>query len=220
MPRASCRKCEAITGRIEQIALRGMLGPLRARLNLPTRNKKERPQQLALEIIRPDGTTEMRNVEVRDYPQYLLTFLMPPPGLLDGREPQESITLEPRLITSQRPDETYTEWRASLVSQPWAFLRMLAKIAHAFAVAELGWEKFDTFTPLLKEIILDTSAYVSHFIGRVADSDGAPKVLHWLHGHLIAQGNREYFVVDVSLFTSMKAPVFRVVVGERAIEFA
>jgi len=216
LPRASCRTCETITGRIEQISLRGMLGPLRTRLALPTRNKKERPQRLPLEIVKQDGSTETRAVEVQDFPQYLITFLMPPPGVLEGRERVETITLEPRLITSRRPEEPYTEWRTSLVVQPWAFLRMLAKIAHSFAVAEWGLKVFDTFTPLLAEIILSTSSYASHVIGGVADSDGTPTVLHWVHGHILAQEGREFLVVDICLFTLMKAPVFRVVVGERA----
>jgi hypothetical protein len=58
LPKAGCRACEAITGSFEQIALRGMLGKLRMRLGLQTRNKKDRPKALHLELINPDGSIE------------------------------------------------------------------------------------------------------------------------------------------------------------------
>lgn len=217
LPRASCRKCEAVTGRTEQIVLRGMLGPLRLRLDLPTRNKKDRPTRLNLEVVGPDGKTETENVDVRHYPQYLSTFVMPPPGILEGKSPGTTITITPRMITSQSHGSIDPKWRTSLVVQPWPFLRMLAKIAHAFAVAELGWRQFETFTPLLNEIILETSSQVSHFIGCISDARGAPHELHWLSGQSVVQTDTEYLVVDICLFASMRAPVFRAIVGKRPV---
>ena len=215
LPKASCRKCESITGRCEQFALRGMLGEIRVSLGLPTRNKRERPERLNLEIITPDGNSQSREVEIKDYPSYVILFLMEPPGVLHGRDPTDTITIKPRLIWRHDGAEPSRNWRTSLTVQPWPFLRMLAKIGHAFAVAELGWSTFNTFTPLLNEIILHSSARVSHFVGVIADADDTPSALHWLQWSTICYGDREFLVVDICLFTLMKAPVFRVVVGYR-----
>src|SRR5579875_1815169 len=47
LPAASCRDCATKTSRFEQQVLRTMMGPLRVRLGLPTRRKKERPTEFA-----------------------------------------------------------------------------------------------------------------------------------------------------------------------------
>ena len=215
LPRSSCRKCEVITGRIEQIALRGMLGRLRLRLGLPSRRKKVRPNTLPITFVGPDGTSSSHHIRVEEYPQYLVTFLMLPPGILMKRAPEETITVEPRLIVTRKGDEGPANWRTSVRIQPWAYLRMLTKIAHSYAVAELGWEAFHQFAPLLPDVILEKSNLVSHVIGRVGDSDGSGAELHALCCYSIVLNGMEYLVVDVALFAMMKAPIFRVVVGER-----
>jgi hypothetical protein len=43
LPRASCKKCGKITGKIEESCLRMMLGPTRIRMSLPTRNPDDLP---------------------------------------------------------------------------------------------------------------------------------------------------------------------------------
>lgn len=143
---------------------------------------------------------------------------MPPPGILMGLEPTRTATLDSALITASAPGEIHTEYRDTLEVQPWAFLRMLAKIAHSFAVAELGWQRFCEYRPLLKSIILDTSDFSTHYIGCVAKSIGDPKILHWLSGNVVCMDGRELFIVDISLFSFLKrTPVYRVVVAEKNI---
>jgi HNH endonuclease len=68
LPRASCRACEALTGKIEQACLRGILGHFRIRHGFPTRRKKERPSTLPVQLVSANGDITIQQVPIKEYP--------------------------------------------------------------------------------------------------------------------------------------------------------
>ena len=98
-------------------------------------------------------------------------------------------------------------------ASPQYFARMLAKIAHAYAVAEIGADKF---TPLLLDQILGTRApRIGHLFGSERFNKPATKELHELSWdkETLSDG-RAFYVVKIRLFACYGAPTHRVVVGE------
>jgi hypothetical protein len=94
-----------------------------------------------------------------------------------------------------------------------AFARMLAKIAHSFAVARMGINKFN---PLLLDLILGRTEVVTHLVG--GDLDPPPAVTDYGHSLDLRPecrvGGRTFVVATVRLFAQFGAPQYYVVVGE------
>jgi hypothetical protein len=91
--------------------------------------------------------------------------------------------------------------------------RLIGKIAHAFAVAELGR---NFFTPVLLNLIRgDQPMFADHFVGSGMVNDPPIPHLHELSfAPPIDQGNSELIVVRVRLFASLDMPTHYAVVGE------
>lgn len=163
LPDASCKKCEAITGAIEQQCLRRILGDLRKWRGIGGRKHKDtyKPKPMLIEV---DGRVEMFDVVV---PEKRLDFTclhaLPEPTILRGHPPLSIVTwpLDWVWVNAALGKEAQ---QAALEGTPNAqrvyvqadfhpeiFSKMLAKIGHAFAVAELG---LDRFKPLLPNAIL------------------------------------------------------------------
>jgi hypothetical protein len=88
--------------------------------------------------------------------------------------------------------------------------RMLAKIAHAYSVAELG---LSSFKPFLTNIILNRPPmYVGHYVGGLRH-DEKGKDLH--HIEISTFWPDQYIVVEIRLFADRTLPLYVVVVGER-----
>jgi hypothetical protein len=89
---------------------------------------------------------------------------------------------------------------------------MLAKIAHAFAAAEVG---LSNFKPLLTDLILGHSNTPFHWIG--GDSERAPNSkfdLHELGLATFRKGQTEYLIIGIRLFIPYRMPQYAVVTGE------
>jgi hypothetical protein len=166
LPKASCRSCAEITRDIEQFCLRWMLGPLRIRLKMPTRREKERPSELPLEYIRIDGQKEQVMVPSKEFPLSCTGFKFPAPGLLRGLPPSEDAEGEVyiRYINGEFQNHMQPEGQRVKIGtfSILEFSRMLAKIAHAYAIAEFGE---NTFIPLLPDLILGKSTTPLYLVG-------------------------------------------------------
>jgi hypothetical protein len=222
LPKASCRSCETITGRVEQMCLRGMFGPLRHAAGLQTRRPKERPSEFPLKLVSENGEVRIVMVPADEYPTTVHLIELPPARILRGL-PDEGATpvmaipwvwMDRRKLFAlmnklgQRDFNTRTG-----LLDPLSFTRMLSKIAHAYAVAELG---VDSFQHLATGFILSGSAGINLLVG-------AQAILEPLEGstaspyHLsIATHTGGMIVVGIRLFGDLQAPVYHVVVGLKA----
>ena len=214
LPKASCKKCEAITGQIEQICLRHMLGKFRRRAGFRTKKPKEQPATLPLTIIKLGGERETKEVPVSDLPYSLSLPVLPHPGILLGNEPSADLTLKAWCWGKDMKTEIKKHGGIGLemgMIQPSAFMRMLAKIAHAHVVATSG---LSAFRPLLTDFILNGSETPGHLVGGFPEVPPWEKALHRLTVHIQKAGGTKYVVVDLRLLAQLGAPVYQIVVGE------
>src|SRR5713101_4559866 len=134
-----------------------------------------------------------------------LTFalpIFPPPGILSGLPP--ATTWQPRAwycINHEEVRKTVQKHSGTGLAigpiKTLAFAQMLAKIAHSYAVAQMG---LDTFNPLLLDLIFGRTTVVTHLVGGDLK---VPPPASWLH-HLdlhrehLAEG-RKFVVADIRL---------------------
>lgn len=219
LPEASCQTCERVTGRIESIGLNAHLLSARRAMGLHSRTPKAKQKAQSLSVVK-DGLLQDFQFPDEDYPSVLfLPYFNEAPILreLPYRGHPNDMMLgiyyyffdqNAQVLLSQiAPD--------ALISPPLDTLvwrRMIAKIAHATAVAELGMK---AFAPLLSEVLLDPNRHaydVQDYVG------GSPIVPRTRTGHNLTI-SREIingqilFVVDVTLFSVLDAPSYRVAVG-------
>lgn len=215
LPKASCKRCADITKKFEQVCARAIFGPLRIRLNMPTRNRAERPAELPVPIRRVDGAWERVMVPANKFPAHFVGARLPPPGIFLGNEPTD-------LFHATLVSMTWRENIEQLVNKPgeaiqlhklhWgAFCKLLVKIAHGFAVSQVG---LDAFTHFLPDLILGKSNFFPHFIGGDPVRLEKPPSNRLCELQLNKLENTEYLFVTIRLFCFLDAPQYAVVVGE------
>jgi hypothetical protein len=180
LPKASCKKCQCITRTFETTCLRHALLPFRYHSGL-VHHLHDLPKDVPL-AFRSRPASAPRRVALKDHPNYLLLPVIHGlPGIISGRPPNTAFGVTYQLYG--RKDEfdalvalnegeplTYIEQQFDLR----AFVRMLAKIAHSFAVAKLGLSGFD---PDLSAFILDQIPDSgSYFVGEFAGTEPEPPV--------------------------------------------
>ena len=217
---ASCKECEKITSKFERKCLREMLGNFRIHSNYPTRRKKERPKSLIANII-VDGQIEAKEVPVEDHPSIIILPGFHPPGLLRG-ESNLKVHREVRFwfkdiqgdVQSRIKRIDAEKVRMNQAFPAGAFFRLLAKIAHGFAIAQYGPKAFKPFLP---DLILDHCQNIPDYIGNVPEDfpqDAIPEALHEIKLQRKETEGAIYLVANIQLFANLGAPIYQVVVGE------
>jgi hypothetical protein len=154
LPEASCETCREITSKIERTCLRAILGNVRVHLAYPTGHPKERPQELRLEAI-VAGKVEVQYRPVNEHPAAIFLFAFDDARILRGHHAEFGEFIASPWIRYVNVDPE-RERRLGVDGMrvgfhPAPFARMLAKIAHCYAVAELG---LDGLNPLLPDLIV------------------------------------------------------------------
>jgi len=217
MRKASCSDCAALTSRIERKILRDFWGPAREALNFPTRRPKRRANTLSLPI--DDGVTRQTLIlPWHDYPAQIALFQLEKPGLLGGKEPSPSFTVLGTWIASLGNNEAVPGQFAEIEEFGY-FTRFIAKIAHAFAFAQLGVEAF-TYWQFLPRVIDETYPHPAFIVGgsgaKAAEQQNISttfatsfRFVTWIVAEL------EFLVVQVQLFSDIDGPVYLAVFGGR-----
>lgn len=216
LPKASCGKCADITTRFEGLCLQGTLGPLRAKLNLKSRREPKTTVDLTTNY-RDTGRVETRTVSLDEFPMACLGFDFEAAGLLRHAAPTTEFV--GRNVIRYQTGELERRLESNLALKlgrvsPREYARMLAKIAHTYAVAKFGEAAFE---PVLPDIILGTSEYGPHFVG--GDRSGVPLVdqpgaLHHVYGQGCDLNGVPYLLIAVRLFAFMGMPRYLVVAGK------
>jgi hypothetical protein len=223
LPQSSCRKCEAVTGKFEQQYLRRTLGLFRNRIGSPTRNPSERSASPVVGIGRRKGrgplhdSGERIRIPIQDLPTAYLALKLNPPGILLGKQPSETVDGEIWGKTSKGEDALRLVSRrreglhvASI--QPLTFGRFLAKVAHSYAVATLG---FESFQPLLLDLIHGKTEAVSYLVGGAAEVPPADDKTFVLRAGWGTIGGASYALVEIRLYAELATPQYLVVAGVR-----
>lgn len=219
LPEASCLACAAITTKFEGMCLEHQYGALRAQTDLKTRRKKKRGTSRPVTFIQPDGVREMREISYTDLPQYCIGFKWPVAALLRGEGPDifefgGELTLRyPKGGLEQFIPDKHGIKLASI--RELDFARMLAKIAHTYAVAKCG---ADSFEPMLLDLILGKQENAPYLVGGdPTPAPDEPTVLHDLCPVFCKPASGiVYLLVAIRLFAAFGMPRYHVVVG-RAI---
>jgi HNH endonuclease len=223
---ASCKACQDQTHAFEGHAL-DLYRPIRRQLGFPEslsgRKALERRQKekFTLEL---DG----RRVKVAsaEFPALMLTIDFPPPSILTGGDPQDlplsggihAVELAPEF--GERLNAIRRKYRANKVSivgvdksariDEGDLGRMLAKIAHGFAIAVAD----EPFVPLLTHIIRGQKPYyLPYYVGCQMTTQDPPEDLHEVSIASGGFGNGKYVVVRVRLFATFNTPAYLVVAG-------
>jgi hypothetical protein len=212
---ASCPGCCKITSEVERQCLRGPFQHARQLLKLG-RLRKPKAYVLARTKTQPDET-DWQEVKGSQYPLQLLLQVYERPGILVGRPPHTEFAVRAHQAFLHIPGGYGvgdTVWTRSDFGS-YVFGRMLAKIAHAAAVAVVGRASFE---PLLPEVIVGGNPFLSHFIGS-PDGDVNPVlgIQHVreeanLHEVSIARA-QNYLIAEVGLFARLGFHPYEVVVG-------
>lgn len=223
LPQSSCAKCETETSKVELEWLRGPYYASRVQKGLGKR--KKRPQHSLPLQVQISGKNHTKSVPIEKYPAIIVTLSFDRPGILQDLEPVEK-ELTGGVAIGNLPtfgqhlkghlaqgSVSFVPHRKAATSQ--ILGRMLAKIAHAYAAAELG---LNGFKPFLQPIILgDDLRFISYFVGgtRVIP----PAISDDYEVRLLnarSSNGRLYLKVVIRLLASLQGlPEYWVVVGER-----
>lgn len=232
-PKASCRTCARITGAYEGVCLRTILGPLRMYFDLPSRRKKERPGKLPLQVKYHAGDAEWSILEVerREYPFLILLPVLPPPDETTGLRPvgERGAKVQRLWIRGasfnhgihRHLDELAARLGVAAIN-PTAtfsapeFFHMLAKMAHAFAMAELGEANFE---PFLYPILRGDFSESRRFIGGIEVTEPAAADLHQMHILTDPEIPERLVCVRIRLFACLETPTYLVVAGRRSLNW-
>lgn len=216
LPEASCQQCEIITGRLVEGDI--LLRTLKAlRMHLKIRGKSK-PTTLPLRVTDHNKQELEIQVPVEDYPVILnMPAFGLPPIFRDGPGGNQIVYGFRIVLLNYSPLEFQRKYNFGTFASPhWdthMLFRMLGKIGHAFAAAEIG---VDHFKPALIDMILrGTPDYFNH-IGGEPDlaRDPPSKSLHEIGlGYQRANG-KDYVVAKIRLFANHMGPIYYVVVGE------
>jgi hypothetical protein len=212
LPDASCSACAGITHAFEGQCADKLFSPIRRQFGLPSRSGKRRnkdPKSAVLDgvsTIIPDG----------DFPGIIIGFAFDLPGIL-GLGPPAKAEFTGKVSIGMLPEFGNRMNRlganeikfVSTGITTLMFGRMLAKIAHAYAIAEMG----RSFKPLLLEIIKNPDEkFIGHLVGGGFGPLGAGDDLHEIS---IDPFFQRYVVVQIRLFADRSLPTYWVVAGDR-----
>lgn len=219
---ASCRDCEKIIGGGFEARLthkiHGMFAALRLRHGFKSKRPKERPQHLPFTLTHHSGAQHRINIPARLVPRYWLTLVTShDPGIILGMDPHAAGVGALRWQWQQQDVDKLLRWYPgysltfSGAGEIRDLMRLMAKIAHAMAVAEYGVDSFD---PWLTGFILgkddsSLSYYVAGQVNETVDISGDHKVSL---GTWRDDGIRIGAIVR--LFCRYASPDYRVAVGK------
>lgn len=164
LPRASCTACQTEIYTFETICMRQILLPFRKNSGL-VRHLNDLPATVPLTLdLDLQGPTQ---VALDSHPNVVvLPGLRDLPGILTDHSPQPVIEFEHQIFGGL---EILAETKRKLQERKiiginldgYAWVRMLAKIAHGYAFAELGLSRF---TPALPDLILGRNPRLAGYL--------------------------------------------------------
>ena len=191
-----------------------------ARFHLGQKSRKGLPKTLPVEAV-VKGLKTNRELTLAEHPGMLWSWALDPPYILDGLEPmglQRGGRIAMRALNLDANDRLTKQGGIEFPAgfEVVKFARMLAKIAHAHAIAERG---LNGVKPLVLEAILaDDPSDIWYVVG------GRPQPVPGTDFHRLAIEEREVITPDfkrkkllvvlVQLFADFDMPAHEVVVGE------
>jgi len=216
LPKASCQACGKITGGIEGACTQQQLGHFRRRIGMRSRHRKKWQSDVAFDVLHEDDTIERKTIPAEQFPQVLSLLKLSPPEVLSG---EKAGTPEAWVLYNMHDVEGARKhggrgFTAGIFDVQ-AFCRMLAKIAHAYAVAECGPDEFAKIDPLLPDFILRGGANPFSFVGGESVELPGEAFMFRIGCFHHPMGARNYLGVFLRLFAFIDAtPLYRIAVAD------
>ncbi|MCK8783917.1 HNH endonuclease [Roseomonas sp. NAR14] len=223
LPKSSCDKCSKITSKFEMDCARALFGPTRVKLKIPRKNGKKLPKTLSVSFSKLEFNQGRKiaqenlvfeEMDVDPAPAFFVLPLFWRPGIftpigLSGRLEEFGMRVF-NIHLGDLPEgksNIYSEVAINIIS----FARLIAKIAHGFAIAVLG---LDGLVPFLsKAIIVSDTAVLNFFVGADQRMIMPINSRHEISFEAVKAFVGELLVVRVRLFSAFGTPVYQVVVG-------
>ena len=225
LPSATCKACADITSALEGQNAGRLFRPIRRQLAFPSKSRGRARREARDEeqfVVRIDGKKHL--VSSAEYPGLLISFTFPLPTILLGIAPEfRSFTGGVSLATLPEFGERLNKLRAKhgervefpTFGSAEAVGRLLAKIGHCYAAAEVGVENF---RPYLLGVIRDQDPLLlHHVVGSASANVSAADDLHEISILPPDQfGLPRLIIVRIHLFSNVQGmAVHYVVAGER-----
>lgn len=234
---ASCEVCARTIQKYEQRILRGQLGVFRARIDAPTRNRKDRPTHQDLYFVEVDELGRKirdlgsRNFAIEDTPFNLSVWQLAAPRIIGEQRAEHEHVGQPWVSLAHSENQRALAMRlARQVAEETGanhvavkvdainrddFLRFLVKTAHAYAVFEKG---LDAFQPLTTNLILGRDNDLAQYVGGSPinpEYDSSPASTTELSVGVVKDGPAAgYTAVYIRLYPMLGTPPHVVVVGK------
>jgi len=196
---------------------------MRTRIGAPSRHDapenfnlhKGIVEEFQLPWITKARHTETLKVAAHDFPFAIITVKFPqPPSIFLRREPNDDDKVEIWARYNEEEIKQHLGGDKTSIGlapvEPETFARFLSKIAHAYAVAELGQE---TFEPLLAKFIRNSPLLICKWLGGQSVDPPATESLHEIGWQICSVDTTHYVVVNIRLFSCFATPPYQVVVG-------
>ncbi len=222
LPKASCRKHEDVTKKIELYAARKMFQHVR--LNLGLRMKQPPTHFKAVANFGKMGQPQNEFlVPISDHPGLLVLADFQAPKILQNplllRQKQGSIWFKvfekPSKLKINIPNKASKFYHQIAVDYQ---AKLLAKIAFCLTISAVGLDSFNS--QKIKEIICETGSDWTSFVGGTLEAEiefEKGKVISALHRSVVFSrviNSAPYAVVQLQLFALYDTPIFTIVVGE------
>jgi hypothetical protein len=224
LPASSCIPCAAITGHIEGIVCGSMLKAVRTHLGMKSRRPKERPTTLPVKQGKGGVEVPIIEVPINEHPFYLALQEFERPQILkrprrwQERDDELHWRMHTAPDTAKRHDALGNAGVQLFRINPDNMQRMLAKMAHSYAIAELG---SDVFRPFLPDLILNKRPSRNWLVGSKPGENRPPPnstwqfptVVHSIELRRERGPNMTFLTCDITLFAEHGMPVYEVIVG-------
>lgn len=220
LPKASCKRCQKITTKLEGHCFAGTLKPFRTQIGMYGR-KKRIPKSFSLYVQHADGRERVDELPASKFPATLvIPHFKSLPTILGGVPPTPTDTIDAwgQILW---PNGGYPQYQSGtrIGIFPSGFnggkwCRMLAKIAHSHAVAMKG---VNGFKPYLQKMIRGMDNSYNHYLGGTLEIPPSDEFLHrltineWKSDRV---PGKIFLVVTVRIFASFGTPECVAVVGE------
>lgn len=217
LKKASCHKCGRITSAFETECINNMMHG--APLAFGVKGRKSRKAKKDVPFFAVGYKGHVGRVPVEDHPCIILMYRFGEPSLWAGAEPAvkrertlHMIKLQPEAVRFYEPQPKVIPFIG--VNAKYQAL-MLGKIAHSFAVAELG---LNGFNPLLPDLIRGDppDPALLELVGERIPNQPPTDEMHEIE--LLREqhsSGQAYWIVRVRLFASKEAtPTYDIIVGK------
>jgi hypothetical protein len=232
---ASCTECAKKTGVRENFLCEYNFNSIRfqsAYQGYQPRHRgkpRQRPPDLKILEGETPHSAPIRKIPAPEAPAVAIFPLLLPPGILLGFPPSDQVTWHSwqfidtsgQAATRQRKLKAAGLRGALAIAKidVFAFMRVLAKVAHGFAVHNVG---LGGFRPTLLPIISGESNYVSHYVGGTFISGPGPfpwptlSVPYQIIPFEVPIGGEQYLGARIRLFATVRplTPIYTVIFGQ------